>query len=245
MIRVLALFLLVSVYSSVQAGGFYKWKDEKGVTHITDHPPRVEADVEVEVDTGARINRAPMGNLGSEFSQSVDNYHQTFEKHAKEMSEVDKVRAKQLDAEISSARARYAEMNSDKYSARNLSMISSSERREVLRKREEAKNLVQKLLSQRTILDEKYSSDRYNNRDSSIISSENKEYEKVERNKEDVFINENKTPNTPKFGSNGEYYVPAGDGYINTRTGERLQGIGHGQYTGKDGVKRETGGFLQ
>ena len=243
MIRVLALILLVSLYSSVQAGGFYKWKDEKGVTHITDHPPRVEADVEVEVDTDTRVNRAPMGNSGPEFSQSVVNYQQTFEGQAKEMSEVDKVRAKQLDAEISSARARYAEMNSDKYSARNLSMISFSERREVLRKREEAKNLVQKLLSERRILDEKYNSDRINNRDSLMISSENEDYDKV--NKRDVFINENTSPNTPKFGSKGEYYVPAGDGYINTRTGERLQGIGHGQYTGKDGVKRETGGFLQ
>lgn len=245
MIRVLALILLVSVYSSVQAGGFYKWKDEKGVTHITDHPPSVEADVEVEVDTDTRVNRAPMGNSGPEFSQSVVNYQQTFEGQAKEMSEVDKVRAKQLDAEISSARARYAEMNSDKYSARNLSMISSSERREILRKREEAKNLVQKLLSERQILDDKYSSDMLSNRDSLMISSENGNFEKVKKNNQDVFIIENKIPNTPKFGSKGEYYVPAGDGYLNTRTGERLQGIGHGQYTGKDGIKRETGGFLQ
>ena len=243
MIRVLALILLVSVYSSVQAGGFYKWKDEKGVTHITDHPPGVEADVEVEVDTGTRVNRAPMGNSSPEFSQSVVNYQQTFEGRAKEMSEVDKVRAKQLDAEISSARARYAEMNSEKYSARNLSMISSSERQEVLRKREEANKLVQKLLSERKILDEKYNGNIYNNREQIMMSSGNEEDDSV--NKNDVFINEIKTPKTPKFGSNGEYYIPAGDGYINTKNGERLQGIGHGQYTDKDGVKRETGGFLQ
>ena len=241
MIRILALILLVSVYSSVQAGGFYKWKDDKGVTHITDHPPGVDADV--EVDTGTRVNRAPMGSSVPEYSNSVVNYHPAFEGQTKEMSEVDKVRAKQLDAEISSARARYAEMNSDKYSARNLSMISSSERREILRKREEANKLVQKLLSERKILDEKYSVNMYNSREQVMMSSENEENDRV--NKDDMFTNEIKTPKTPKFGSNGEYYIPAGDGYINTQNGERLQGIGHGQYTGKEGIKREAGGFLQ
>jgi DNA repair exonuclease SbcCD ATPase subunit len=59
MIRVLAIILLLNLCSSVQAGGFYKWKDENGVLHITDHPPGDSSNV--EVDTNEIINKAPMG----------------------------------------------------------------------------------------------------------------------------------------------------------------------------------------
>lgn len=153
MARVLILFFLVlSICSSLHAGRFYKWKDENGVIHITDHPPEFVTDV--EVDTGASANRAPMGNTRS--SQSVDDYPQVFEDGSSKMSEVDKVRAKQLDAEIASARARYGEMNSDRYSARNLSMISYLERRDILIKRQEAKELIERLLSEKQNLFNKY-----------------------------------------------------------------------------------------
>jgi len=154
--------------TSIHAGGFYKWKDEKGVTHITDHPPGIEADV--EVDTGVRANRAPIGNSDSEFSQQIVDYHQEFEVKTKEMSEVDKVRAKQLDAEISSARSRYAEMNSDKYSARNIAMVSNSERQEILKKREEAKELVERLLSEQKNLFDKYNNEQAYAKSSTIES---------------------------------------------------------------------------
>jgi chromosome segregation ATPase len=68
MSKLLNIALMVMMCSTIYAGGFYKWKDEKGVLHITDHPP-VEAS-DIEVDTETRVNKVPMDVLPS---NGVDN----------------------------------------------------------------------------------------------------------------------------------------------------------------------------
>jgi len=61
--KILGLFLFVALACcSAHAAGFYKWRDANGVMHITDHPP--DEAVEVEVDSETRINKSPMGDLG-------------------------------------------------------------------------------------------------------------------------------------------------------------------------------------
>lgn len=61
--KFIGMILFVILACHVHAGGFYKWRDSNGVLHITDHPP--DKAVEAEVDSETRINRSPMGSLGS------------------------------------------------------------------------------------------------------------------------------------------------------------------------------------
>jgi hypothetical protein len=62
MTRILAALLLVMLACPALAGGFYKWRDANGVIRITDYPP--DEAVEAEVDSGTHINKAATDNRG-------------------------------------------------------------------------------------------------------------------------------------------------------------------------------------
>jgi hypothetical protein len=194
--KIFGLLLFVSLTCCpAHAAGFYKWRDANGVMHITDHPP--DEAVEAEVDSETRINKSPMGDLGFGSQVQVQEQGHLHGKGAYE--------SKALQDTINNLESEISYLESQK--RMDPSMERGGLRNDIRRKQE----MLHDLYLER-----------------SGVSKEEIVLRKMQKNAR-AAQTANSIPQSPtsvvappRHGmtdQNGVFYAPAGNNYINTRTG--------------------------